>query len=79
VKSTGWSSRVKVSADGDGVVSHAGAVLTWVTTAVFGLCALLGAVNADLGLFSLLLLVVVRVAEAAAPALTGRGGRRSRP
>jgi uncharacterized membrane protein len=35
----------------------------WLTTAVFGLCTLLSLVNADLGLFALLLLAVVRVIE----------------
>jgi uncharacterized membrane protein len=47
-------------------------VMTWTMTAVFGLCALLGAVNADLGLFGLLLLVAVRVAEVVGPTLTRR-------
>ena len=37
--------------------------LPWLTTLVFGLCALLSSVNADLGLYGLLLLVVVRVVE----------------
>ncbi|WP_395656800.1 TMEM175 family protein [Nocardioides sp.] len=35
----------------------------WLTTAVFGACALLSAVNADLGMFALLVLAVVRVVE----------------
>lgn len=46
----------------------------WVTTAVFGLCALLGAVNPDLGLLGLLLLVVVRAAEVVSPTLNRRRG-----
>ena len=39
------------------------ASLPWLTTLVFALCALLSLVNADLGLYGLLLLVVVRVVE----------------
>lgn len=35
----------------------------WATTAVFALCAGLGAVNADLGMYSLLLLLVLHVVE----------------
>lgn len=35
----------------------------WLTTAVFGLCALVGWWNADLGLYGLLLLLVVRIVE----------------
>lgn len=35
----------------------------WLTTAVFALCTLLSLVNADLGMFALLLLVGVRVVE----------------
>ena len=35
----------------------------WVTTAVFGVCAVVSAFNADLGLYGLLLLVVVRLVE----------------
>ncbi len=35
----------------------------WLTTAVLGGCALLSLVNADLGMFALLLLVVVRLVE----------------
>lgn len=46
-------------------------VLTWSTSAVFGLCAVVGAVNPDLGLLGLLLLIVVRVAEGVMPRLTG--------
>ncbi len=36
-------------------------VLTWISTAVFAVCALVSLVNADAGLYGLLLLVVVRV------------------
>jgi len=42
-------------------------LLTWATTAVFGLCAMVGAVNPDLGLLGLLLLILVRVAEVKTP------------
>ena len=48
--------------------------LAWATTAVFGLCGVVGAVNADLGLFGLLLLIPVRVAEAVGPTVTHRHG-----
>ncbi|MGV1007021.1 MAG: TMEM175 family protein [Dermatophilaceae bacterium] len=47
--------------------------LTWTTPVVFGLCAVVGAVNAGLGLLGLLLLIVVRVAEGVVPRLTGAG------
>lgn len=43
--------------------------LTWATPAVFGLSAVVGAVNPDLGLLGLLLLIVVRIAEVAGPRL----------
>jgi uncharacterized membrane protein len=36
----------------------------WITTAVFALCTLLSLVNVDLGMFTLLLLGVIRVVEA---------------
>jgi uncharacterized membrane protein len=39
------------------------AALTWASTAVFGLCALIGTINTDLGLLGLLLLIVVRIAQ----------------
>ncbi len=38
-------------------------VWAWVTTAVFGLCALIALFDADVGLYSLLLLAVVRLVE----------------
>jgi uncharacterized membrane protein len=38
-------------------------VLTWTTTAVFAVCALVALADPSLGLFGLLLLLVVRVAE----------------
>jgi uncharacterized membrane protein len=49
--------------------------LTWATPAVFAVCTLVSAVSADAGLFGLLLLLVVRLAEGVVPAvLTGRRG-----
>ena len=55
--------------------------MTWTTTAVFGLCALVGAVNPDLGLYGLLLLVAVRVAEVVGPTRSERprGARHPQP
>jgi hypothetical protein len=47
VKSTGWSSRVKVSADGDGVVSHAGAGMLRAVADATGLTSQVTAVLAD--------------------------------
>jgi uncharacterized membrane protein len=44
-------------------------VLLWTTPGVFGLCAALSAFSPDVGLYGLLLLVVVRVAEVAVPRL----------
>jgi uncharacterized membrane protein len=44
--------------------------LIWTTTGVFGLCAVLGGVNADLGLYGLLLLVLVRAAGILRPRLS---------
>ncbi|MPV49201.1 DUF1211 domain-containing protein [Pseudactinotalea sp. HY160] len=35
----------------------------WVTTAVFGACALISAVHAELGLFALLILLLLRIIE----------------
>ena len=47
----------------------------WLTTAVFALCAALSAVNADLGMFALLVLAVVRVAEARGERVGRRAAR----
>jgi uncharacterized membrane protein len=39
--------------------------LTWAATAVFGVCTVISAWNADLGLWCLLLILVVRLADRA--------------
>jgi uncharacterized membrane protein len=44
----------------------------WLTTAVFGACAVISAWNADLGLWGLLLLLLLRMADRAAARLGGR-------
>lgn len=48
----------------------------WAVTGVFGLCAVLGALNADLGMYALLLLVILRVVETR---LTRRSGGSGSP
>jgi hypothetical protein len=48
----------------------------WAATAVFALCTLIAAVNADLALWGLLLILVVRVADLAS---LSRAAHRSAP
>jgi uncharacterized membrane protein len=45
--------------------------LSWAATAVFGVCAVISAWNADLGLWGLLLILVVRLADRAGSRLGG--------
>jgi uncharacterized membrane protein len=45
---------------------------SWAATAVFGLCAVISAWNADLGLWGLVLILVVRLADRAGSRLGGQ-------
>jgi uncharacterized membrane protein len=59
--------RERRAASGGGPMPRRTRVVRWLTPAVFAVCAGLGVLNADLGLYALFLLVVVGLLETSAP------------